>query len=265
MYEISTFRVHRPVELFAASVAVPTQPNLRETMTAQRVLIVEDNNATAEFISQQLTDGGLLPEVVRGGLEALRRVHTQSFALAIVDVDITSEPDGIETADWLRRLYGVPVVVFTMQADPGLQHRTASVGPVGCVSGPRLGELPGVAASVLSTVLARRPTGELAAERAFQDYGARAEAVPGSDRPPAVGQTGSPAMPAGFAALSGREWQIIRDLIDTPSAHAVAVKRQRSPHTVHNHLKSIFRKLQVHSVAELLSLMIRIGRHSPVI
>ena len=72
-------------------------------------------------------------------------------------------------------------------------------------------------------------------------------------------------MPPGFAELSGREWQIIRDFIDTPSAQAVALKRQRSRHTVHNHLKSIFRKLQVHSVAELLSLMIRLGRHAPTI
>ena len=66
--------------------------------------------------------------------------------------------------------------------------------------------------------------------------------------------------PCGFADLTGREWQVILDVIDTPTAQAVAKKRGRSPHTVHNQLKSIFRKLGVHSVPELFSLLLRVSR-----
>jgi len=239
-------------------------------MIPQRVLVVEDNDATAAFVCQQLIDGGLAPETVRGGLEALRKAHSQSFSLAIVDVDIASEPDGVETADWLRRLYGVPVVVFSMRGDAEISHRAALAGPAGYVVHPNTGELPGVVSSVLSAVLSRRPWGEFLGDRGGWGAQPPRQASPGgmvSDHPGPVSSESAngSTMPPGFAELSGREWQIIRDLIDTPSAQAVALKRERSPHTVHNHLKSIFRKLHVHSVAELLSLMIRLSRQVPIL
>jgi DNA-binding NarL/FixJ family response regulator len=233
-------------------------------MTPQRVLLVEDDETTATFVCQQLVEGGLVPETVRGGLEALRKAHATTFALAIVDVDIASEPDGPETADWLRRLYGIPVVVFSMKGGaerPGVSDALVK---------PEAGQISRIVRGALATALARTP----------RDRGVRDAPLSPSDlqSPPdrwfpvasdrsagSAESAGLTAMPPGFAQLSGREWQIIRDLIDTPSAQAVALKRQRSPHTVHNHLKSIFRKLRVHSVAELLSLMIRLSRHEPIL
>jgi DNA-binding NarL/FixJ family response regulator len=240
-------------------------------MTPNRVLVVEDNATTAVFVCQQLSHGGLVPETVRDGLEALRKAHAQAFALAVVDVDITSEPDGVETADWLSRLYGIPVIVFSMTGDRDIRHRAAVAGSAGFVVRPEAaGELWSVASNVLSAVLSRRTSRQV-----VTNAGHGSPEYRGQDRPaespsarsrqaPDVPADGS-AMPAGFAELSGREWQIIRDLIATPSAQAVALKRQRSRHTVHNHLKSIFRKLQVHSVAELLSLMIRLSRQVPIL
>jgi DNA-binding NarL/FixJ family response regulator len=237
-------------------------------MIPQRVLVVEDNDATATFVCQQLTEGGLVPEAVRGGLEALRRAHSQNFVLAVVDADIASEPNGVETADWLRRLYGVPVVVFSMSGGPDVKGRASSLQLATEVARPAPQDLSGVVANVLSA-LSRR-TWEVASELGGAFGQSVRQALPGSllhDRgrsSPPVAASGA-AMPQGFAELSGREWQIIWDLIETPSAHAVALKRQRSPHTVHNHLKSIFRKLRVHSVAELLSLMLRLTRQVPIV
>ena len=120
-------------------------------MTPQRVLLVEDDDTTAAFVCQQLIDGGLIPETVRGGLEALRKAHNMRFALAIVDIDIASEPDGAETADWLRRLYGVPVVVFSMKGDQaGIQHRLPGDQPGVGWGGP--GEVSAVR-DLIATVL----------------------------------------------------------------------------------------------------------------
>jgi len=231
-------------------------------MTPQRVLLVEDDDTTAAFVCQQLIDGGLIPETVRGGLEALRKAHNMRFALAIVDIDIASEPDGAETADWLRRLYGVPVVVFSMKGDQaGIQHRLPGDQPGVGWGGPgEVSALRDLIATVLSAWARGGPTPP------GPDPAPTRWPASVAERGAQAGQSASGlAMPPGFAELSGREWQIIRDFIDTPSAQAVALKRQRSRHTVHNHLKSIFRKLQVHSVAELLSLMIRLGRHAPTI
>jgi DNA-binding NarL/FixJ family response regulator len=223
------------------------------TMTAHRVLIVEDNNTTAEFIRQQLVEGGLIPEVAPTGLEALRRVHIQTYALAVVDIDITAEPNGVETADWLRRLYGIPVVILSMRIDAEIGSRAAAARPAGYVSRPEAGELTGLISSVMSvwSVPVTRP-------QPVAEASGRAQVIP-------PGQKVTTPLPPGFAQLSGREWQIILDLIDKPSAKAVAQKRERSPHTVHNHLKSIFRKLQVHSVADLLSLLMRVSRQVPIV
>lgn len=63
---------------------------------------------------------------------------------------------------------------------------------------------------------------------------------------------------AGLTELSGREWQVMRELLYMPSTRAVAEKLHLSPHTVHNHTKAIFKKMRLHSLAELLSLMIRL-------
>lgn len=177
----------------------------------------------------------------------------------MVDVDITSEPDGVETADWLQRLYGVPVVVFSMRNEAESRQRATGAGLAAFLSQPlESGELAGL----VSRALSRRPWFDLMSEGGLlRPFASRQDPHPGSAgvrRP--VSARG--VMPPGFAELSGREWQIIRDLIETPSAQAIARKRQRSPHTVHNHLKSIFKKLQVHSVAELLSLMIRLDRQA---
>lgn len=227
-------------------------------MPAHRVLVVEDSAATADFVCRQLMEGGLIPDTARGGLEALRKAHGEAYALAVVDVDIASEPDGVETADWLGRLYGLPVVVFSMRSESDIRQRIVDAEQAGVLLRPfRMGELPGA----VSNLLARRPWLDVVREGGlFRPPPPRPAPWPLQSSSPLRDGVQTPAMPAGFAELSGREWQIIRDLIDTPSAQAVARKRQRSPHTVHNHLKSIFKKLQVHSVAELLSLMLRLSR-----
>jgi DNA-binding NarL/FixJ family response regulator len=63
-------------------------------------------------------------------------------------------------------------------------------------------------------------------------------------------------LPRGLESLSAREWQIMRDLTRTPSAETIAEQRHISVHTVQNHLKSVYRKLNVHSTAELLTLLL---------
>ncbi|WP_291984003.1 helix-turn-helix transcriptional regulator [Luteitalea sp.] len=63
-------------------------------------------------------------------------------------------------------------------------------------------------------------------------------------------------LPSGVEELSSREWQIMRDLVVFPRVGAIAERRNLSAHTVQNHLKAIFRKLEVHSTAELLSLLL---------
>lgn len=225
-------------------------------MTPHRVLLVEDKVATATFIAQQLAEGGLMAETVPGGLEALRRAHAHTFALALVDVDLASEPDGLVTADWLHRLYGVAVVVYAMRSVDESQPVVSLAGPAGVVeSGSGASAL---VATLLRAVSPRRSWNEFIADAKSLRHPPTHAASGRSDRGGRAGER--PHLPEGFAHLTAREWQIIHDLIEAPTVRAVAERHHRSPHTVHNHVKSIFKKLQVHSVAELLSLMVRLSR-----
>lgn len=52
--------------------------------------------------------------------------------------------------------------------------------------------------------------------------------------------------------LTPREWQILRQLMRGGRVPAIAKVLEISPHTVRNHLKSIFRKFGVKSQKELL-------------
>jgi len=52
--------------------------------------------------------------------------------------------------------------------------------------------------------------------------------------------------------LSTREWEILRKLLSNQRVATISRALFISPNTVRNHLKSIFRKLEVHSQIELL-------------
>lgn len=83
----------------------------------------------------------------------------------------------------------------------------------------------------------------------------RQQLVPRLHHTPAV----VPSRPNGLSELTEREWQILWALIDTPSIYGVAEGSRRSAHTVHNQLRSIYRKLGVHSIQELLGLVLRVS------
>ena len=55
-----------------------------------------------------------------------------------------------------------------------------------------------------------------------------------------------------FESLSSREWEVLRRLMNHKRPPAIARELFISPHTVRNHLKSIYAKLNVHSQTELL-------------
>jgi PAS domain S-box-containing protein len=59
--------------------------------------------------------------------------------------------------------------------------------------------------------------------------------------------------------LSPREGEVIALLLAGDRVPAIATTLHISPHTVRNHLKSVFRKLEVGSQSELIQLLRRIG------
>lgn len=70
--------------------------------------------------------------------------------------------------------------------------------------------------------------------------------------PEALPHLSSPPLPEAAAQLSPREREILQSLLTQHRVALVARHLRISPYTVRNHLKSIFRKLGVHSQSELL-------------
>jgi len=58
-----------------------------------------------------------------------------------------------------------------------------------------------------------------------------------------------------LAVLSRREREVLQQLLDGHRVVSIAKKFEVSEHTVRNHIKSMFRRLDVHSQAELVSLV----------
>jgi DNA-binding CsgD family transcriptional regulator len=62
-------------------------------------------------------------------------------------------------------------------------------------------------------------------------------------------------LPPGLEDLSRREGELLQLLLEGHRVSGIADMLCLSPHTVRNHIKSIFRKLDVHSQAELVALV----------
>lgn len=236
----------------------PRPPAVRFT-----ILIVEDDPGVADTMARTLAARGWVPSVAASAVQALRLARREPFSLAVVDVGLGGELDGVDVAEWLAQLYDTPIVFATATIDEDVLVRAAAIRPAGYLVKPIEPE------QLYSAVV-------LAGQRAL------AARTPGLDRTPNGVDTvflrrkmeqirdlvdevrlarqarakHPDRLPSGIEDLSSREWQIMRDLAATPSVEAIARRRHLSVHTVQNHLKSIFRKLEVHSTAELLSLLL---------
>jgi DNA-binding NarL/FixJ family response regulator len=91
---------------------------------------------------------------------------------------------------------------------------------------------------------------ERAASRSLQ---LTAASTPGGLAPRAAPQMSLGGLSAGeLAALSAREHQVLELLVDGLRVTQIAKRLCISTHTVRNHLKTLYRKLDVHSQAALI-------------
>ncbi len=78
----------------------------------QRVLVVEDEAATAETIALYLRNEGLLADVARTGSAAREHLAGKAYALVILDL-MLPEVDGLTLCREIRESSDVPVIMVT--------------------------------------------------------------------------------------------------------------------------------------------------------
>jgi PAS domain S-box-containing protein len=106
-------------------------------MALATILVVEDENIVAKDLQNRLTTLGYsVPATAASGEEALRKAAEIRPDLAVMDIHLKGEMDGIETAEQLRELFDIPPIYLTAYTDPGTLRRARITEPYGYIVKP---------------------------------------------------------------------------------------------------------------------------------
>jgi two-component system, response regulator PdtaR len=109
----------------------------KQIAKSDRVLIIEDDQLVANQIDGALTDAGF--EVIgaaASGEEAMELARSRSPVLAVVDIRLAGDMDGVDTAIALFRSHGIRCVFASAYSDDEAHRRAAAAAPLGWVQKP---------------------------------------------------------------------------------------------------------------------------------
>lgn len=102
-----------------------------------RILVVEDESIVALDIQDRLESLGYeVPITVASGEKAIEQAGVLRPDLVLMDIQLQGRMDGVEAADQIRRLFGIPVIYLTANADHPTVERAKVTEPFGYVIKP---------------------------------------------------------------------------------------------------------------------------------
>ncbi|MGE5499306.1 MAG: PocR ligand-binding domain-containing protein [Syntrophothermus sp.] len=108
-----------------------------KTRQDTRILIVEDSAIVSMQIKHILTRlNYTVAAVVSSGEQAMKAAENERFDLALMDIKLDGELDGIETASFLNKNYDVPVIFLTAYSDDDTFSRAKLSAPFGYLLKP---------------------------------------------------------------------------------------------------------------------------------
>ncbi len=106
-------------------------------MDKAHILIIEDERIVAQDIQYCLKARGYhVDGIASSGEEAIEKAKLSCPDLALMDIGLKGEMDGIEAAEVLRREFGIPVIYLTAYADEGTLERAKITSPFGYILKP---------------------------------------------------------------------------------------------------------------------------------
>jgi two-component system, response regulator PdtaR len=106
-------------------------------MLNSRILIVENEGIIADDIKLQLEDLGYeVVGVSSDGKDALEKTDKRKPDLILMDIILTGDIDGIETAQQINELYSIPFIYLTAYYDDEILKRASSTQPAGYITKP---------------------------------------------------------------------------------------------------------------------------------
>jgi DNA-binding NarL/FixJ family response regulator len=102
-----------------------------------RILIVEDDLLVASEIEATLRDAGFeIAGIASTGQEALQLTQAKLPTLAVMDIRITGDRDGIDTALELFHSHGIRSIFASAHSDADSRRRAESAAPLGWLQKP---------------------------------------------------------------------------------------------------------------------------------
>jgi DNA-binding NarL/FixJ family response regulator len=226
-----------------------TEPSARKT----RAIIVEDEWIVARDLQHILEEIGLeIIRLVRRPADLHALLDEQDPDLVVLDIDLGAEIDGIELAEQIHKTHPNCALLFvSAHAEPETLARIRKVDAHGFVVKPFARPQLEAAVQVALARVDRTADNAQAALREIARVLADAGALPSERRKSRDWRT----VP-GLDDLSPREVQVLEALLAHRRPPQIAEDLGISPHTVRNHLKSIYAKCGVRSQAELLQLIV---------
>ena len=112
-------------------------PGDSNSMSCERILVVDDDQASARRIELQLIKMGyVVVSIAENGPEAIAKAGSFAPDLLLIDINLGRDMDGIETARIIMQKCQVPVVFLSAQADADTLARALDTQPLGYVTKP---------------------------------------------------------------------------------------------------------------------------------
>jgi len=101
------------------------------------ILIVEDEGITAESLSDVITKLGYhVSGIAADALEAIDILSDESTDMAILDINIQGEKDGIWLAGLIQKKYQIPFIFLTAYEDESILDRAINTNPLAYILKP---------------------------------------------------------------------------------------------------------------------------------
>ena len=203
-------------------------------MPAIRALLVDDHRVVGEAIGRLLQEAPDIEVVgqATSGPEAVHLVRRLQPSVVLMDLGLPGMDGGEATWTLRRQFPALPVLVLTMFEQEAYVREAFRAGASGYL-------VKTVSASELVHAVRAVHAGD----------------VIGRD----AGSPGPLTVPAAAPRFSHREVQVLQLVVAGFGARAVAERLRLSPHTIRNHLKSVYRKLGVTGRVEAAVHAVRLG------
>ena len=208
-----------------------------------RILVTDDHEMVRHGLRAVLEahPGWVVCGEAADGIEALVQARALKPDLVILDFTMP-KLNGLGAARQIRQeLPQTEVLILTMHESESLARALAKVGVRGCVLKSDAGR---VLVSAVERLLEHKPF--------FSPRVAEWVSVGESDRNPAEEQ-----VRLDFDHLTTREQQVLQLIAEGLSSKEVATRLEISPKTAETHRVNLMRKLNLHSVSELVRYAIR--------